>query len=146
MNFRDFKRELFSVSCDMQKLMHDMLSPICREHGLTMQQMHVLVKLAGLPGQTSSQLSESAGILRTNFSNVCRKLEKQGLVQRHQSTHDRRVSELSVTEEGRALLAVIDGEIERRYGMVFESEPQQTFDDIATGVRALLAFSAKLER
>lgn len=142
----DFKREFFVVSCDMQKIVHNVAGPVCQRHGLTLQQMHVLVELAGMPGQTPSQLSERAGILRTNFSGLCRKLEERGLVERRRNERDRRSNELRVTDEGRALLARIDEDFRASYGFAFENEPQETFDDILAGFKALNAFTAKLGR
>lgn len=142
----DFKREFFVVAYDMQKMLHDTVAPVCQQHGLTLQQMHVLVELVGMPGQTLSQLSERAGILRTNFSGVCQKLEERGLVERRRRDHDRRAFELRATDEGRELLACIDADIKSRYGQAFEHEPQETFDAILAGFKALNAFAAKLGR
>lgn len=141
-----FKRELFAVMCDVQKILHETMAPICQQHGLTLQQMHVLLELVGTPGQTSTQLSERAGILRTNFSSVCHKLEERGLVERRRSDRDRRAFELRATDEGRELLVRIDADIKRRYGTAFESEPPETFETILAGFRALNAFAAKLGR
>ncbi|MFR1640285.1 MAG: hypothetical protein ACLSVD_14680 [Eggerthellaceae bacterium] len=41
--YRSFQRELFAITYDLQKILHDTMTPICQEHGLTLQQMHVLV-------------------------------------------------------------------------------------------------------
>ena len=45
MDIAAFKRELFAITYDLQKILHDTMTPICQEHGLTLQQMHVLVEL-----------------------------------------------------------------------------------------------------
>ena len=144
MDINEFKRAFFDVACDMQKLLHDLVAPACQRNGLTLQQMHVLVELVSAPGQTSTQLSERAGILRTNFSSVCHKLEERGLVERRRSAVDKRAFELQLTEAGRALLLDVDAEVRRRYGSAFESESPETFETIIAGFRALNAFTAKL--
>ena len=146
MDLNEFKHAFFDVACDMQKLLHDTVAPVCQQNGLTLQQMHVLLELVGTPGQTSTQLSERAGILRTNFSSVCHKLEERGLVERRRSDRDRRAFELRATDEGRELLVRIDADIKRRYGAAFENEPPETFETILAGFRALNAFAAKLGR
>ena len=146
MDIAAFKRELFAITYDLQKILHDTMTPICQEHGLTLQQMHVLVELMRTPGLTAGQLSDRAGILRTNFSSVCHKLEERGLVERRRSDRDRRAFELRATDEGRELLARIDADIRRCYGPAFENEPPETFDAILAGFRALNSFAAKLER
>jgi len=141
-----FKRELFAVMCDVQKILHETMAPICQQHGLTLQQMHVLVELAREPGLTAGRLSDQAGILRTNFASVCRRLEARGLIERRRSETDRRSLRLRVTDEGRALLASIDEEVQRRYGGTFAAEPPETFDAIIGGFRALDELSRKLVR
>lgn len=146
MDIKEFRRELFIVAYDLQKLLRDAVAPICLRYGLTLQQMHVLVELAGVPGQTLSQLSARSGILRTNFSGVCRKLEEQGLVERRRSEYDRRAFVLHVTDEGSAVLARIDADVRQRYSEVFDGEPQETFDTILAGFKALSSFAEKLER
>lgn len=146
MDINDFRREFFVVTCNMQKLMHDTVAPVCLQHGVTLQQMHVLLELVGTPGQTSTQLSERAGILRTNFSSVFHKLEERGLAERRRSEQDHRSYELRATAEGRALLERIDADVRSRYGDAFEQEPPETFETILAGMRALSAFSAKLGR
>ncbi len=146
MDLSTFKRELFTVTYDVQKILHETMAPVCQQHGLTLQQMHVLMELVRTPGLTAGQLSDRAGILRTNFPSVCRKLEDRGLIERQRSQTDRRSLKLRVTDEGRALLADVDGEVQRRYGEAFAAEPPETFDAIIGGFQALADFSKKLGR
>lgn len=146
MDIATFKREMFAVACDLQKMLHDTMVPICQQYGLTLQQMHVLMELTRTPGLTAGQLSDRAGILRTNFASVCRKLEDRGLIERQRNVEDKRSLRLRVTDEGRALLADIDREVHCRYGAAFESEPTETFETIIAGLRALNGFSGKLVR
>ena len=146
MDISTFKHELFVVTYDVQKILHETMAPICQQHGLTLQQMHVLMELMRTPGLTAGQLSDQAGILRTNFSSVCRKLEDRGLIERQRSQTDKRSLRLRVTDEGRALLAGIDGEVQRRYGKAFAAEQPETFDTIIEGFQALADFSKKLGR
>lgn len=73
-----FRRELLHVTRSLQTIVHAGVMPICQRHALTAQQMYVLVELLDEPGQSAGQLSDRAGILRTNFSAVCHKLEERG--------------------------------------------------------------------
>ena len=79
MDIAAFKRELFAITYDLQKILHDTMTPICQEHGLTLQQMHVLVELMSTPGLTAGQLSDRAGILRTNMILGCAITESTGI-------------------------------------------------------------------
>lgn len=146
MDIAAFKRELFAITYDLQKILHDTMTPICQEHGLTLQQTHVLVELMRTPGLTAGQLSDRAGILRTNFSPVCRKLENRGLIERQRSQTDRR--SLRLPCHRRRPRAV--GQRRRRGAASLRqgvsAEPQETFDAILEGFQALSAFSGKLVR
>lgn len=141
-----FRRELLHITRSLQNMVHAGVMPICQRHALTAQQMYVLTELASEPGQSAGQLSDRAGILRTNFSTVCRKLEERGLVERNRSARDKRAFELHLTEEGRALLRSIDEEVNRLYGPLFEAEPLETFEAILSGFRALRDFTDRVGR
>lgn len=142
----DFRRELLRMSRSFQRVTHDSIAPVCQEHGVTVQQMHVLLELMQESGQTASQLSDRAGILRTNFATVCRKLEERGLLERRRSNTDKRAFELRVTDKGRTLLKNIDADIDRRYGEFFAAEPYETFDAIVLGFRALRDLAERIGR
>lgn len=141
-----FRRELLHVTRSLQTIVHAGVMPICQRHSLTAQQMYVLIELLDEPGQSAGQLSDRAGILRTNFSAVCHKLEERGLVERRRSARDKRAFELRITDEGRSLLRSIDEEVKGLYGPVFEAESPETFATILTGFRALRDFSERLGR
>ena len=141
-----FRRELLHVTRSLQTIVHAGVMPICQRHALTAQQMYVLIELLDEPGQSAGQLSDRAGILRTNFSAVCHKLEERGLVERRRSARDKRAFELRITDEGRSLLRSIDEEVKGLYGPVFEAESPETFATILTGFRALRDFSERLGR
>lgn len=144
MDFTEFQREIFLCSRDMQRILHEVLSPICHRRDLTPQQMHVLLELSREPGQTAGQLSDRAGILRTNFSPVCRKLESRGLIERRRSERDGRAYELQATAAGYALLKDIEQDVRQRFGSALEDEPPETFDAIIKGLQAVRGLSAKL--
>src|SRR5215813_4548247 len=69
-------------------------------------------------------LAERIGRDYTTVSRQVAKLENLGLVERHASTADRRVSEASVTVEGKAMTDAVDRTRERLVGAMFA-----TWDD-----------------
>lgn len=146
MDLEAFKRELFNTAWSMQRTLHEVMAPLCQRHGLTIQQLHVLMELSRTPGVKAGQLSDSAGILRTNFASMCRKLEERGLIERRRSEQDKRSLELRVTDKGKALLAAVDEDVRRRYDTAFQAEPQETFETITAGLDALNGFVRKLGR
>lgn len=145
----EFRRELVRVRQSFQIFMHEGLAPICQQYDVTPQQMYVLTELLEEPGQSAGQLSDRSGILRTNFSSVCHKLEERGLIRRVRNDRDRRAFELYITDEGRLLLDGIDDDIRRLYASAVEQEyPEvlETLKTIMAGFRALGELSQRLAR
>lgn len=145
----EFRRELVHVRQSFQIFMREGLAPICQQYDVTPQQMYVLTELLEEPGQPAGQLSDRSGILRTNFSSVCHKLEERGLIRRVRNDRDRRAFELYITDEGRSLLDCIDNDIRKLYASVVEREyPEilETLKTIMAGFRALGELSQRLAR
>ncbi|RKI97052.1 MarR family transcriptional regulator [bacterium D16-34] len=139
----EFERELVILAYDMKNLLRESVAPVCQEYGLTLQQLHVLIMLQKRPGVTLSDLSVRAGILRTNFSAICRKLETHGFIERRRNDKDRRACELFVTQKGHELLGVIEQTVRKQHEQVFANEPPETFDTIVKGFHALESLIAK---
>lgn len=139
------RHEFVCISRDLHKFAHSVIAPICHKHGITMQQMYILMELRMEPRQTVSRLSDRVGILHTNFPQVCRKLESQGLVRRTQSETDRRSFILSLTEEGEQLFFALDEDINKTYSLSFEPEFDETYEVIAKGFEALHSMINKFD-
>ena len=141
-----WKNDLLQYSLLLQEMLQTSLQPLCRSHGLTLQQFRLLSAAEHAPNQTVGDLSASTGILRTNMAAICRQLETRGFVQRVRNRIDRRRITLAPTELGRSTLHQIESEFHCRYQAVFDAEPRETFDAIQAGLTALQRFSRKLER
>lgn len=145
----EFRREMVQVRRSLQVFMHGVFAPICQQYDVTPQQMYVLTELLEEPGQSAGQLSDRSGILRTNFSSVCRKLEGRGLIRRIRSDKDRRAFELYITDEGRLLLNRIDDDIRRLCASAVDVECSEIFEKlkaVMVGFRALSELSQRLVR
>lgn len=139
----EFERELVILAYDLKNLLRECVAPVCLEYGITLQQLHVLVMLQQQPGVTLSELSQRAGILRTNFSAICRKLENSGLIERKRNNQDRRACELFVTKQGRELLGVIAQTVRQKNKQLFAGETPETFATIMEGFHALESLMVK---
>lgn len=144
MDQQSLRREFMSFSREMQNFVQVTLVPICQNHDITLQQLYVLTELKAEPRQTISQLSDRIGILRTNFPQICRKLEDRGLIERKQSTVDKRASIIEMTDAGHQLLNAVDDEMTLKFGGRLDSEPEETFDAIFLGLEALRSLTGKL--
>lgn len=72
-----------------------------REFGLTPAQYQLLVQVRRRPGVAQWQLVEAFGVTKGNVSQLVKRLEQAGLLER---TRVKGSDELSLTESGRALL------------------------------------------
>ncbi len=76
-------------------------------HGVTPVQYAALQAVANQPGVDQRTLAGSIGLDTSTVAGVLDRLEARGLLARGASSSDRRVRLLSLTDDGRALLAAV---------------------------------------
>jgi DNA-binding MarR family transcriptional regulator len=79
------------------------LDAALREHGLYVGQEHALMHLWDEDGLTQTQLVERMGCTPATISNMVVRMESSGLVQRKRSAEDARITQVFLSQEGRAL-------------------------------------------
>ena len=143
MNQKEIRYKLIKISRDMHRYAHDTIAPICTRHGITVQQLYVLMELQAQPNQSITQLSDRVGILHTNFPLVCRKLESAGYVGRSRSEVDRRSFILSLTFSGEHLVEMLDREISDNLFAGIGTGADEAYKDIVKGFESLEALLRK---
>lgn len=143
-SLRMWRRELMSITFDMQRTADRITEPLRHRHDLTQQQLLVLTTLENKPDQRPSHISDKLGILRANFTSICHKLEQRGLVCRKPCEDDRRAYELHLTDAGHALLDELDGEIDTAFKRAIDEMPQETVTGLVEGCKALRAMHRKM--
>ena len=83
-----------------QRTMNKLLSGL----DITIAQHEILLALDRNKGVTHKELSEKLLVVKSNVSNLVKKLEQRGLVQVTPCLVDQRVKRLSVTNQGQALV------------------------------------------
>ncbi|MDO4502570.1 MAG: MarR family winged helix-turn-helix transcriptional regulator [Coriobacteriia bacterium] len=121
----------------------NVLSPLCKTCGITVQQFYLLAEVKAEPGRTISELCNKSGLLLANFSVTFRKLERMGLVTKQPSDRDRRAHTLHLTPEGEALLDEIDAEWNHQLDSLFV---EATPDELRTILEGLQALKGLIER
>jgi len=92
---------------------------VARQSGLTPQRYLLLLMIKGAPGgseqSTVTELSERLQLAQSTVTELVRRAEEAGLVEREQSHTDARVAHLRLTAEGerRLMLSFTELEIER---------------------------------
>ena len=92
--------------------------PMLAAHGLTEQQWRVLRTLGAYEELEVSQLAARSVILGPSLSRILKNFEAQGLVVKRQDEGDRRRFWLSLSEEGRAVIARVQPDSEAIYAEI----------------------------
>ncbi len=85
-----------------------------RSHGLTAAQSGVLRTIANYGAASSAELSRRLFVTPSNITGVIDRLEKKGLVKRIAKQGDRRISLITLTEEGAVLSRSLPDPIEKK--------------------------------
>ncbi|WP_246333214.1 MarR family winged helix-turn-helix transcriptional regulator [Stenotrophomonas tumulicola] len=88
------------------------------------------------------ELADRIGRDYTTVSRQVAKLEGLGLIQRQESTHDRRLREAIVTRQGKAMTDAVDIAREKMGRMIFAEWDTRDFEDL---VRLMRRFATDLE-
>ncbi|MGO4764230.1 GNAT family N-acetyltransferase [Cupriavidus sp. 2KB_3] len=114
------------------------------ESEFSLTEARILYELAHRTGLTSSDLCRELGLNAGYLSRVIAGFEKQGLVAKTRSQADARVSELALTDAGRATFEVLNlasrNEVTAMLGRMTESSQQQLVEAM-TQIEALLGES-----
>jgi DNA-binding MarR family transcriptional regulator len=102
-----------------------------RAFGLTGAQLFVLRQLSAVPGQSLRTLAGRTRTTQSSVSEVVARLVRRGLIERQSSKSDRRRAELTLTAEGRAMVATAPETIQERL--------LRGFDQLDARSRAALA-------
>lgn len=105
-------------------------------HGVTQAQFNVLRILRGRHPEryACSEIGERLLDRTPDVTRLLVRLESRGLVTRERAAHDRRVVEVSITDEGLAVLDRLDGPVE---AAIVRMTKHLTGDELATLSRLL---------
>lgn len=73
---------------------------------LTLTQLHYIHAIYARNGVTASELSNIFHVQKPTVTNIINRLQNQGLVEKEQSSRDRRIFHLTLTEAGKNLVYV----------------------------------------
>ncbi|CAM3597830.1 MarR family winged helix-turn-helix transcriptional regulator [Marinicrinis lubricantis] len=114
----------------------------CIPDGLTSDQCSILRYLKQKKQCTSSQLADFFIVSKSSITAMVTRLVSKGLIQRIGNEHDRRVTHLSLTEEGDAMYGTIQVRIEEvlsHYLNHFEENEAKTFIETYEKLANILA-------
>ena len=90
------------------KLHRNRASSLLDAVGLYVGQEMILARLCEKEGVTQTELAEHLLVQAATMTNMLKRMERRGLVERRQDLDDQRVSRVYLTEQGRGLEPAID--------------------------------------
>lgn len=101
-------RELFQIFVRRFGLLNASCCDCCCGEELSVVQSHIIYEINRQINPSMRQVAEALGMDITTFSRQIKTLEKKGLVSKSPSSEDRRVSILTLTQEGERMEKQID--------------------------------------
>ncbi|MEQ7918486.1 MarR family transcriptional regulator [Xanthomonas sp. WHRI 1810A] len=95
-----------------------------REFNITPVQYSLMTALGTHGEMDQNTLSHEIGLERTSVAEVIPRLEARGLLQRRQSTEDRRVKLVKLSRKGLYLLKKMDENVKRAHDRTIEQIPE----------------------
>ena len=102
-DFFEFNNSIFSMIREISHKIDILLQDTATELGITTLQLKMLITLYSTGNEVSiGNLGKAIGVTGGNISNICKKLEKQGFVERIRSVDDERVVNVILTDNGKS--------------------------------------------
>jgi DNA-binding MarR family transcriptional regulator len=115
-------------------------------HGVTPVQYAALQSVSNTPGIDQRTLARGIGFDTSTIAGVIDRLEARGLVLRSASPDDKRVRLLSLTDEGRALLAAVLPVMRRAQERMLAPLPKAERAEFMRMLRVLVTSNNELSR
>ncbi len=93
--------------------------------GITVAQCHTLVEIGKYDRMTLNELSDIITLDKSTMSRTVNNLVKAGLADRETDKEDRRYTQINLTEKGREMVDVINGNMTAYYERVLASIPAE---------------------
>lgn len=124
----EFKNQVWALMRDIPDRMNGVFHPIIDRYGLTIMQMRVLFEIRREDGCTVSGLSRRVCAAGTNVSALCKRLEREGLLERSRDPRDERVVHITLTGEGRRTVDEVDALVTRAFPLLNEEDAEVILD------------------
>lgn len=100
MEFKDLRAEYFDAMLRAKKGYARVMDPVCKQWGITRNELDVMLFLANNPGfDRAADIVSRRGLAKSHVSLSVGNLEAKGLLTRHFDEGDRRTVHLQLTEQ-----------------------------------------------
>ncbi|MCT8978627.1 MarR family transcriptional regulator [Clostridium sp. CX1] len=91
--------KIFNINKNIQKNLRVRLEKLAKQYGLTAQQLSVIFKIYETPAITLHELSSHMRLTKSTVSGIVDRLNRQGIIVREIPKDNRRIVNLSISEE-----------------------------------------------
>ncbi|NLM97869.1 MAG: MarR family transcriptional regulator [Halanaerobiaceae bacterium] len=137
MNISEFKKVIWEYTRKINENTNRFFNPIFEEYGLTMLQARVLMELYYNGSSSIGNLAESIYAAGANISTICKKLEKEGLVERSRRQEDERIVMVVLTDRGNKILLEIDERLDKVIAERIRQDSEKACQEIISGIEKL---------
>lgn len=137
MNISEFKKVIWEYTRKINENTNRFFNPIFEEYGLTMLQARVLMELYYNGSSSIGNLAESIYAAGANISTICKKLEKEGLVERSRRQEDERIVMVILTDRGNKILLEIDERLDKVIAERIRQDSEKACQEIISGIKKL---------
>lgn len=146
MKVASFNNQLWDLLREISENLDQAFHPVIEEYGLTLMQVRILMEISQNANHTIGSISNCVCVMRGNMSNMCKRLESEGLLERSRSKEDERVVTLSLTKKGQDIIEKITNDLQDKYGSALKDESEEVMTDIISGLKKLNCLLIKLKK
>ena len=119
----------FDAMAKAKKQYARLLEPICRQHGLTRNELDVMLFLHNNPQfDRAADIVSRRGIAKSHVSMSVASLEEKGLLIRRFDENDRRTAHLELTDAGRVIATQAKEKQVQFFSLLYQGISKEEFD------------------
>lgn len=138
-------RDVFRLVRDLKLALDKLSVPVCKEWGVTHGQYEAMKELDLDPGLSATELARRLNLQRSNVASLCKRLAEKGYLVISPNREDRRGITLTLTEEGRDIVAGVEGDLMAAFDMSLSASRRETFEKIIVGMTAARELLAEMK-
>ena len=141
----DFKNILWNYTKKISENTNGFITSLSDRYGLTSLQVRILVEIREQGAHTIGTLASRLNMAGTNISTMCKKLEKEGFLERARNPEDERVVKVVLSEQGMAAVSEINEALLDKISSSIKEESDAALRDMIAGLKKLNELLEKMK-
>ncbi len=140
MNFITYKNLIDKYNRSIDSSIQEELRPYCLKHKITYLQYQIMAVLYEDGAMNIGDLSQKMSMDTGNMSAQCKRLEQKGYTLRLRKQFDERVVEVSLTRQGRLVIAELNECLNKKYKNSWNALSQEDREMLINSYEIMLKF------